>query len=73
MSRTNYTDPDEVGNRILHEMYGLTPAQVVVYNQLHGLVDEALEQFEQGYAVDVEAELAELARKFAPTAKLTPD
>jgi hypothetical protein len=72
MSRTNYIDPDEGWNHILHDMYGLTPAQVEVWAQLHNLVEQALIQFEQGYAVDVEAEMAELARKFAPTAKVTP-
>lgn len=68
---SNYTDPDEVGDSILREMYRLDERQLKVYHQLHDLVDQALTQFEQGYAVDVEAEMADLARKFAMTVKLT--
>ena len=48
---------------IVAEMYDLTPAQVAVYNRLHVLVEDALEQFDQGFAVNVEDQMAELARQ----------
>ena len=46
-------------------MYRLTPPQVRTYNRLYELVDEALEQFDQGYAVNVESQMAEIARDLA--------
>lgn len=50
---------------ILAEMYGLDAAQARIYNKLEGLVDEALEQFDKGYAVDVERQMAGLARELS--------
>ena len=58
MSRSNYTDRDY---RILREMYGLNPAQALIYERLDHLVDHALEQFDLG-AVNVEPEMAAIAR-----------
>jgi hypothetical protein len=51
---------------IVAEMYDLTPEQVQFYHRLQGLVAEALEQFDQGYAVDVESEMAALAKTVYP-------
>lgn len=52
--------------RILHELYGLTPAQVHLYDRISTVVDEALEQFDMGYAVCVEEQMADLAKELAP-------
>lgn len=52
--------------RILRELYGLTPAQVLVYDRVCQIVDEALEQFEKGYAVCVEEQTADLAKELTP-------
>lgn len=53
-------------DEILAEMYDLSPEQVQFYNRLHELVEEALDQFEDGYAVDVEAQMAEIAKEVYP-------
>lgn len=50
----------------LADLYGLTPEQVAVYERLHVLVEVALEQFDQGFAVNVEQEMADLAKELCP-------
>lgn len=52
--------------RILADLYGLNWEQVRVYNKLEALVDEALIQFDKGYAVDVERHMADLAKEWKP-------
>jgi hypothetical protein len=42
---------------------GLTPDQQRFYERLEVLVDQALAQYEQGYAVNVESEMTALARE----------
>lgn len=53
-------------DRILSELYGLGPAQVYVYDAVMKIVDEALGQFDKGYAVCVEEQTADLARELVP-------
>lgn len=50
----------------------LTPAQDALYQRFEALVDQALAQFDQGYAVNVESEMSTLARMMCPPGKLTP-
>jgi hypothetical protein len=52
---------------ILLEMYGLNAEQVVLWNRLAALVDEALEQYEKGYAVDVEQRMADIVKELLPS------
>lgn len=59
MSRSNYTAVDLA---LLRELYGLTPAESLVYERLERLVDHALKQSDLGYAVNVEPEMAAIAR-----------
>jgi hypothetical protein len=51
---------------VLLDLYGLTPEQSVVWLRLGDLIDEALEQFEKGYAVDVERHMADIAKQVCP-------
>jgi hypothetical protein len=61
------TDPVRQGfHDILADMYGLTPEQCEWYDRFHALVHEALEQFDQGYAVNVEQQMADLAKEVCP-------
>jgi len=65
---TNYEEPD-VGpahETILNELYGLTPAQVHLYDRVIKIVDEALEQFDKGFAVCIEEQTADLAKELVP-------
>jgi hypothetical protein len=43
--------------------HGQSPQEQQVYERLEVLVDQALAQHEQGYAVNVEAEMRQLARE----------
>lgn len=52
--------------QILNELYGLTPAQVHLYDRVSCIVDEALAQFDKGYAVCVEEQTADLAKELVP-------
>lgn len=52
---------------ILLEMYGLNTEQAVLWNRVAALVDEALEQYEQGYAVDVEQHMADIVKELWPS------
>ncbi|MEV8372978.1 hypothetical protein AB0P21_09590 [Kribbella sp. NPDC056861] len=65
MGSLSELDRQERSNRILAAMYRLTPPQVQTYHRLCELVDEALDQFEQGYAVNVEPQMAQIARDLA--------
>ncbi|MGZ0147165.1 hypothetical protein ACXJJ3_08845 [Kribbella sp. WER1] len=56
----------EEHEQVLNELYGLTPAQVHLYDRVTKIVDEALEQFDKGYAVCVEEQTADLARELCP-------
>jgi hypothetical protein len=68
--QTNYEEDDVAGQpeheQILHELYGLTPAQVYVYDLVSKIIDEALEQFDKGYAVCIEEQTADLAKELTP-------
>jgi hypothetical protein len=55
-----------VPTKILKEMYGLTAEQCDLWQRLHGLVHEALEQYDKGYAVDVEQQMADIAKELRP-------
>lgn len=45
----------------------MSPDQTRLYERLEALVDQALAQYEQGYAVDVEQEMEAIARSCQPT------
>lgn len=68
--QTYYDVTPDVGQdeheQILAELYGLTPAQVHMYDALSKIVDEALEQFDKGYAVCVEEQMADMAKELTP-------
>ena len=51
---------------IVAEMYSLNPEQVQVYMLLNDLVHAALEQYDAGFAVDVEQRMADIAKQIAP-------
>lgn len=51
---------------IVADMYGLTPEQCRVWIELRALVNQALDQYADGYAVDVEQHMADLARRLVP-------
>ncbi|MFD7157934.1 hypothetical protein ACFV9C_25255 [Kribbella sp. NPDC059898] len=66
---TKYEEADagrDEHERTLNELYGLTPAQVHLYDRVINIVDEALEQFDKGYAVCVEEQTADLAKELCP-------
>lgn len=52
-----------MSKEIVKKMYKLTDKQVVWYGRLEKLVEEALNQSEAGYAVNVEKQIAKLAKK----------
>ena len=56
MSTSNYTGDPGARN-------DLTPDQQRFYDRLEDLVDQALAQYDQGFAVNVEAEMTALARQ----------
>jgi hypothetical protein len=51
---------------IVADMYDLTPEQCRVWIDLRLLVSAALDQYADGYAVDVEQHMADLAKALAP-------
>jgi len=54
---------DSMYLKVVRDMYGLTPAQLVTWERLHALVIEALDQYDQGIAVNVEQQMADLAKE----------
>lgn len=66
--KTNYEEPDvaPAHEQVLAELYGLSPAQVHLYDAVIKIVDEALEQFDKGFAVCIEEQTADLAKELVP-------
>lgn len=50
----------------VENMYDLTPEQLVVYGKLYDLVEFALIQFDAGLAVNVEPQMAAMAKDLVP-------
>lgn len=63
---TDPVDDQAAHEQILHELYGLTPGQVHLYDRISTVVGEALAQFDKGYAVCVEEQTADLAKELCP-------
>jgi hypothetical protein len=55
---------ERIPDPILADMYGLNERQAALWNDIHELIDKALEQFDNGYAADVEAETTELVKRW---------